>query len=473
MSVMLLDASVLSDDEQAAIESLDRQRQADETALLYHDAYYRGTQRIENLKIAVPDKLAGLRTIVAWPTIAVDAVEERLDIEGFRYPDAPDGDRRLGEIWQANNLDEESQLAHLDALVFGRAYACVGTGACGTSACPPLITVESPLQMAAAYDTRSRALIAALRRYEEHGTEYATLYTPEATVFLAQPGGTGEWEIIDRDDHRLGVVPVVRIINRGRTSDRWGSSEITPAVRSLTDSACRTLVGAELAREFFAAPQRYVLGASEDDFKDAEGNPVPAWESYIGRYLAIGGESDEKLPTVGQFAAGSPAAFSELLRMYAQQFAAATGLPPHYIGYSTDNPTSAEAIANAEMHLVKRVERRQRAFGGSWEDVMRLALLIADGTKYDSRARSIETLWRDASTPTKAAQAAAVLSLVGAGVLPAESSVALDYAGFTKSEQQRIALDRQRSTGRQALSAITQRALARRAAGNGAAAIAQ
>ncbi|MBQ1164406.1 hypothetical protein KBZ21_41180, partial [Streptomyces sp. A73] len=43
---------------------------------------------------------------------------------------------------------------------------------------------------------------------------------------------------------------------------------------------------------FYGAPQRYILGASESAFQDAEGNTKSAWETYIGRVLAL--ERDER-----------------------------------------------------------------------------------------------------------------------------------------------------------------------------------
>jgi hypothetical protein len=65
--------------------------------------------------------------MVNWPRIAADSLEERIDLEGFRLPGTDDRDSDLWRVWQANGLDEESQLAHLDALIYGRSYICVGT----------------------------------------------------------------------------------------------------------------------------------------------------------------------------------------------------------------------------------------------------------------------------------------------------------------------------------------------------------
>ena len=121
---------------------------------------------------------------------------------------------------------------------------------------------------------------------------------------------SGEWYVDRVDDHELGRVPVAQFVNRPRASKTNGRSEITPAVRSLTDSAMRTLVGAEVAREFYAVPQRYLMGAPESFFLDEDGNPRGAWDAMMGKILAI--ERDEEtgdVPNVGSFAANSMSPF--------------------------------------------------------------------------------------------------------------------------------------------------------------------
>ena len=48
------------------------------------DNYYQGVQRLAQLGLAVPPDLRGFVTVVNWPRLVVDAVEERLDVEGLR-----------------------------------------------------------------------------------------------------------------------------------------------------------------------------------------------------------------------------------------------------------------------------------------------------------------------------------------------------------------------------------------------------
>ncbi|MDH6610324.1 hypothetical protein M2164_005959 [Streptomyces sp. SAI-208] len=451
----------LSDDELALINMLRADMLRDRWALQLRDAYFNGEQLVRDLGISIPPQLKGLHTVIGWPRVGVESLEERLDLEAFRWADGADS-TELSEIAEANDLFDESSLAHLDALVYGREYLAIGSGDCGTPDCPPLISAESPLDMTVMWDARIRMNTAALREcaadtFIESGPEerMLVLYLPDQTV-MALPTASGGWEVVDRDIHNLGVVPVVRMANRQRTADRVGKSEITPEVMSITDAACRRLMGMEVAAEFFGAPQRYILGASESAFQDADGTAKSAWETYIGRVLALERDEDGNVPTVGQFAAHDPTGMTKIIDLYARIMSSQFGLPPHMLGYTTDNPASADAIRSTEAKLVKRSERRIRRFGAAWQQAMRLALWVRDGEPPD-KARRIETVWRNPATPTVAAQVDATVKLVQAGVLPADSDVTLEMAGFTEAQRQRIAVDRRRSAGREGSAALLDR----------------
>ncbi|MET7795650.1 phage portal protein [Streptomyces decoyicus] len=451
----------LSADELALIQVLRQDMLSDRWRLQLRDAYFNGEQLVRDLGISIPPQLKGLHTVIGWPRIGVESLEERLDLEALRWADGSDSSD-LQEIVDANDLLDESSLAHLDALTYGREYLAVGSGDCGTDDCPPLISIESPLDMTLMWDARLRMGTAALREcaagdlYDAGGDDrMLVLYLPDQTIH-AVPTTSGGWEVVDRDIHQLGVVPVVRMANRQRTADRVGKSEITPDVMSITDAACRRLMGIEVASEFFGAPQRYILGASESAFQDAEGNAKSAWETYIGRVLALERDEDGNVPTVGQFSAHDPSGQTKIIDLYARIMASQFGLPPHMLGYTTDNPASADAIRSTEAKLVKRAERRSRRFGAAWQQALRLALWVRDGEPPD-KTRRIECVWRNPATPTVAAQADATVKLVQAGIIPADSDVALEMAGLTEGQRQRVAADRRRSAGRQASSAVLDR----------------
>lgn len=378
------------------------------------DAYYNGAQRLEQLGLAVPEDLRKFVTIVAWPGTQVDSIEERCDVEGFRLPGEPEANQGLAEVWQANDLDDESQMGHTDSLVFGRSYACVGTG---DSPDLPLITVESPLEMIHEWSPRDRETEAAARFYLDDSSgevvHRATLYTREATVWLVQDIQTG-WVEEDRDDHGLGRCPVVPLINRGRLHGRYGMSEMGRII-TLTDAAARALTNAQVATEVMALPQRWAAGMTAADFTDPKtGEQVTAWEAYFGAVWATN-NPDAKF---GQFSAADLSNFERIVNHYGQLVAGVAGIPLRYFGQLAANPPSADAIRADESRLVKACERKSRAWGASWERVMRLVRQFQNDGVDDPSLASMETLWRDPATPTRAQAADAAVKLFQAGIVP-------------------------------------------------------
>lgn len=393
--------------------------------------YYEGKNRLKDFRISIPPQLTAVESVVGWAGTAVDVLEERLDFEGYIAPDT----LGLNDVFRANDLDIESGMGHRDAFVYGTSFITVGTGRNGEPS--PLITIESPKRMTALYDLRLRRSIAALALdHDEQGRPVAgSLYLPDVTIQLEFQNG--QWLDVDRDEHNLGRLPVVAAPNNPRSGDTKGRSEITRAVRSYTDAAMRTLLGAEVAREFYSAPQRYILGADEDLFLDNDGNPLNPWSVYQGRILGVPANQDGQIPQVGQFSAGNTSPYFEQVRAYAQLLAAETAIPASYLGFQTENPASADAIRQMEARLVKRAERRQKQFGRAWVEVARLALLVRDGV-IPAEADQIRPIWRDPSTPTRAAAADEAVKLIAAGVLTPDSEIVYNRIGLTDSDKQVI-----------------------------------
>lgn len=353
------------------------------------------------------------QVVIAWPQLVVDAVEERLDVEGFRLPDSDDVDDDMWRVWQFNGLDEGSQLSHIDALVMKRAYLAVGTNE--QDATTPLVTCESPLEVYADIDPRTRGVRAALRRYQGYqgnmarDTEaYATLYLPDQTVYYERGSTTGgQYMETDRDQHGLGAVPLVPLVNRCRLADWSGRSELTP-ILPLAHAANKLATDMMVAAEFVALPLRGIFGIGPQDIEDASGNKLTALQAIMGRLLTI--PDEDGTGKTFEFTSANLANFHESINQLAQMVASLAGLPPHYLGMTTDNPASADAIRSAEIRLIKRAERKQRAFGGAWEQVMRLVRRFQDGD-WDPGLRRLETVWRDPSTPTVAQKADAAVKL--------------------------------------------------------------
>jgi hypothetical protein len=449
----ILPLSLPSDDESRLVDRLLNDLSLYEPSNALKEAYYEGEQRVQMLNISIPPELSRLETVAGWPGTVADVLEERLDWYGW----ASDGEVfDLDQVYRDNQLDVEAGNVHLDALIYGTAFAVVGSGDDGEPS--PLVTMHSPRALTGRWDARRRRLAAALSAVNQDGqTVEVTLYLPDETIVMSRPPQGGRWVIDDRDRHNLGRVPVVQFANRTRASRLTGRSEITRAVRYYTDAAVRTMLGMEINREFYSAPQRYALGVDSDDFTSADGTVRTGWETVMGRVWAIDRDEDGNVPEVGQFTPSSPAPYLDQVKGLAQLLAAEAAIPPSYLGFQTDNPASADAIQRSEARLVKRAERRQGSFGASWLEVGKLALLVRDGAVPDDFS-SVSAKWRDASTPTRSAAADEAVKLVGAGVLPADSPVTLDRIGLTPSEQRQLAADRRRATGSGVLQALTQAA---------------
>lgn len=402
--------------------------------------YYDGKQKLKDLGISLPPQMRFIDTVLGWPGTVVDALEERLDFEGW-------DSKELDLTFQTNDLDVSSSTAHLDALIFGTSFITVTSGREGEP--DVVVSVVSPNDMVVTRDNRTGRVIEACQYIDGEDGERAVLYREMDTVWLYEQ--SGEWRVDRVDDHELGRVPVAQFVNRPRASKTNGRSEITPAVRSLTDSAMRTLVGAEVAREFYAVPQRYLMGAPESFFLDEDGNPRGAWDAMMGKILAI--ERDEEtgdVPNVGSFAANSMSPFFEQLRELAKQVAAEGAVPNGYMGFSSDaNPSSADAIRMTENRLVKRAERRQAMFGKAWTEVARLILMVRDGRSFadlTDEELAIRPLWRDAATPTRAAAADEVVKMISAGVYTAQGDYALKRLGLSPMDREMLRRDRAADT---------------------------
>ncbi|MCX5601616.1 phage portal protein [Streptomyces phaeochromogenes] len=390
------------------------------------DSFYEGKQPLSYM---APELQAEMeeqvrQVVINWPRLVVDSLEERLDVEGFRLPNHAQADDELWRIWQANDMDEQSQQGHLDALVMGRAYVVIGSRKDDPTT--PLVTLESPLDMYADFDPQTRTVRAAVKRYCETDAEgqeidYAALYLPDATSWWVKEQGA--WKLNpdhEKDEHNLGEVMVEVLVNRPRLKNRKGVSELADVI-PLSDAACKQATDMMVTAEYHATPRRVAFGFGEEDFVDASGRKVSAFSRVIGRIWAT--EKNRKTGQDGdgadvlQFPEASLTNFHESIKLLAQLVASLAGLPPHFLGQATDNPASADGIRSSETRLVKRAERRQRTNGGTWERVNRKIMRLRDGS-WNPDARSMETIWRDASTPTIAQSADAAVKKHAAGIVP-------------------------------------------------------
>lgn len=384
-------------------------------------AYYEAQRRPDAIGISVPPKMQKLLAHVGYPRLYVNSIAERQEMEGFRLGGADEADEELWDWWQANDLDIEATLGHTDALVHGRAYITIAapdpTLDAGADPTVPIIRVEPPTSLYADIDPRTRQVTKAIRAiYDADGNEIimATLYLPDRTIGWTKE--QGQWKPVINVNHGLEMVPVVPILNRTRLSDLSGTSEISPELRSMTDAAARILMLMQGTAELMGVPQRLLFGVKPEELGVDPETGQTMFDAYLARILAF----EDETAKAQQFSAAELRNFTDALDQIAKQVAAYTGLPPQYLSTASDNPASAEAIRASEARLVKTVERKNKIFGGAWEQAMRVAYKVMKGGDVPPDYLRMETVWRDPSTPTYAAKADAAAKLYanGMGVIP-------------------------------------------------------
>jgi hypothetical protein len=388
--------------------------------------------------------------------LVIDAERERLIVQGFRFANRPQGDDATWRIWQENQMDAESQIAHEIALAKGESYVMVSPKEAGDDY--PLITIEDPSEVIVetAPGNRRKRLAALKVFINDDGKAQAYLYLPDKIYRFvsrnAQKGSvysglsTTAWETMDdttgvEQPNPLGVVPIIPLINRPRRDGR-GRSELRPVMGN--QSAINKLrFDALVASEYIAFPQRYAINIDIPVDPDT-GAPIAPFKPGVDILWAVRrptaeevAEYGDKVPpvTLGQFPQADMSPYIDMIHAEIGEMASNSRTPYHYLlGEPQSVPPSGESLKSSEAPLVKKVMAQEVHFGEGWEEVMRLALTAA-GQKAKARTDG-ETIWKDAETRNEAARTDSVLKQFAAGLLP--DVFALEELGYSQSQIERI-----------------------------------
>lgn len=449
-------APALPDSPEAWLVKLEKQLNTEARALQIYEDYYSGKHPLAFAMPKFRDAFGVTFREFAdnWCELVVDAVEERLNVEGFRLG-APTGeaDKAAWKIWQTNQLDADSQIAHTEALIFGYCYVAVWFDADDSKMAE--ISIEHPCEMTlctAAGNRRHR--LAAMKRWlDDSGFIFATLYLPDGiykfrskspikqnristntkTSWVQREVAGEAWPL----PNPLGVVPVVQLANRPRLL-KPGISELSQVI-PVQNAVNKLLMDMIVASEFGAAPQRWATAL--DVPKDpVTGQPVEIFKTMLDRLWT---SKDEKTQ-FGAFPVTQLDNFVKGIELLVQHMASRTRTPPHYF-YLSGNFPSGESIKSAETGLVSKCRRKMRHFGETWEEVMRLAFLCA-GDRRSAQIQTSETIWGD---PESRSEAQHVDSVVKLKLLNVPDEILWEKSGVFSQEE----IARMRSLHEQAVAA--------------------
>lgn len=361
--------------------------------------YYEMKQAVRDIAGIIPPRLRAVSYALGWCAKSVDALSDRLVFDGFRHDDF-----YLGEIFQMNNADILFGSANLSALISSCSFLYIGQD----SDKYPTIQVIDGGHATGMIDPVTAMLTegyAVLETDEDGQPELEAYFRPGITEYFRR----GKRESVFR--HKAPFALLVPVIYRPDAKRPFGHSRISRSCMDIVCAAVRTLRRSEVSAEFYSFPQRYVLGLDED--AEPLDNDAKKLQATMSMFLDFRQDEKGGHPTVGQFEQQSMAPFTEQVKMLASVFAGETGLTLDDLGFSTENPSSAEAIRASHECLRLTARRAQQTFAVGYLNAGFLAACIRDEQTYQRSAfRNVKAAWMPIFEPD-----AAGLAAVGDAVL--------------------------------------------------------
>ena len=441
------------------VEEQNKLQKLIDTFMLYQsknaekDRYYEGKISLSevNLGIALPEGMRGLEIGCAWGAKTVDVLAARSMFDGFVGSSGEDVEE-LDKIVEANRLIAQYMKASRDELKFGCTFATL-------SADPEIgckIRFHSPQTASAIWDGEKGriaygfAIIDTAPANEDMNLWIPSLvnyYTDECVWVLERDAGN-VWHATPHR-HRMGRPLMEALIWNATSNKPFGRSRIKEPVRRLIQGYVRTIANATIGLEFSTAPQKYLLGVTDDQY-DALINQK--FKQYVGSLIAAttNPETGEK-PTFGQLMQGNISPHVEMIRVLATQFSAATGLSVTDTGVVNDaNPTSADAVTAQSQTLITMAEQMNVGNGDSLKVIALMALAITNNTtieKLTDEQKDVVAHFKNPAMPSVASTADAAIKIASARQSFANTDIFLEMIGFDQADIRRIRAQEQRTRG--------------------------
>ena len=403
-----------------------------------------------NLGIALPDGMSRLEIGCSWGTNAVDVLAARSMFDGY-VADNGSETERLARLVRDNRLLYEYKKACKDELKYGCTFATLAADR--DIGCK--IRFHSPATAAAVWDGDKGRIgygFAVIDTAPDNvqpelwTPNLIYLYTDEYIWVLERYAGV--WAA-NGYRHRMGR-PLMEPLIWHATSDKpFGRSRIKEPVRRLIQGYVRTIANASIGLEFATAPQKYLLGVTDDQY-DALINKK--FQQYVGNILAatVNPGTGEK-PSFGQLTQGNISPHVEMLRMLSAQFSAATGLTVSDTGVVSEaNPTSSDAILAQSQTLVALAQELNAGNGDALRNIALMALAIDASTTIDElpdEERGIVAHFKSPAMPSVSVTADAALKIASVRGAFAQTNVFLEMLGFDQADIRRINAQEQRARG--------------------------
>lgn len=410
------------------------------------DDYYESERRPPSIGIDnIPDNVdPGVKC--DWARKAVTSVSERVRMDGFVF-EGDYEDEALSRVLAANDLNGAFNRHVSSELTHGCMFATVQRDGAGVS-----VRMHSADTSAAIWDTAagrigSGFVIADTAKFDWSSRpvpSQVNLHLPGRVVVLRRTGPV-HWaaETLPTPLDRPMMEP---FCFRATGTKPFGETRITPTVRYLVDEVERTLRYMAVSSAFYATPQRYLMGLTDEQFDAMVGKK---WQTYIGSMLLGTRDGDTgDAPTAGQFPSVSPQPYIEAIQTYAKLFSGATGVPLNSLGIVQDNPSSAEAIDAQREDICTAAEDCIESNRVSMRNVALMAMAVEGDTTIDGLTDEQKTVmphFKNPRTPSLASTADAMVKIAGVLEGFSETREFLTGMGFEAAEVESIRSQLRRS----------------------------
>ncbi len=327
---------------------------------------------------------------VPWLSLVVSAVAQCLYVDGYRSSlDAERVDEPAPpwRTWRANGMDQRQIAVHRAALAYGYTYVTVLPGQDHEGKRSVLRGV-SPRKMFAAYDDPAEddwpRYALRVDRAPKEGY-LLRLYDEQHIYHVKMDAAASKPEYLHDEQHAAGVCPVVRYSNMLDLDGR-SAGEVEPFI-PLASRINKTSYDRMLTQHFSSWKVRTVAGmAAPDDDEAANRKKLQLRQDDI----LIAEDPDTKFGTLDATPLGG---YIDAWRSDIEALAAVTQTPTHALTGQLVN-LSTEALAAARAGLTQKVYERQRSFGTSHVQMLRLAAQM-EGHYDEAQDMSARVTWQD------------------------------------------------------------------------------
>lgn len=374
---------------------------------------------------------------INWCTVVVDAVLDRIELNGFDTLDQNLNDR-LDELFDTLHLDIEAINAHKAALSTSSAYVILWKNGEDID-----FYYNDPRLVHVFYDP-------ARPKIKKFAAKWFVLDDGRNEITLYYPNKIEHWQTLNKknnvtnfkafvlgeiDQNPYGMIPVFEF---------KAESEIVK-ITSLQDAVNKIFADMMVAAEFGAFIQRWVI--SQADPGDLQNGPNKIW-------WIPSGDTEGQGSSVGQFSPTQLNQYLDSMDKLANAIAIITRTPKHYF-MNTGANISGEALLAMESPLVKKVETKQTIFSSTWQDIASFLLLIDGGIKIEPN--EISVTWERPESIQPLTEAQTLQTYINAGI-PLTTQLKRD--GWTEQEIESLLKDKKeeqkasRALGQQVLDSL-------------------